>query len=234
MAVQIPTAIPIGMYRKGQVIIGVPSMLGPNINCIRGTGREANCKVQFNPGIWTQRGDYKLSPTALQIVATRAINVGEELLMDYGSKTFWDHLKIVCADCLKDEPTANNDMIGCEGVCGNRYFHMQCLAPALTVVPAGAWFCDQCMHDAMKLDEDEVDQVDEGVLRVRRLMMSRKVTVTMASHYLSDASRIKHSSRLKQWALGEDNECVDLLECIQMSHLHALDTNLRHRSQTRA
>ena len=35
MAVQIPTAIPIGMYRKGQVIIGQPSMLGPNINCIR-------------------------------------------------------------------------------------------------------------------------------------------------------------------------------------------------------
>ena len=45
MAVQIPTAIPIGMYRKGQVIIGQPSMLGPNINCIRGTERVHWCAI---------------------------------------------------------------------------------------------------------------------------------------------------------------------------------------------
>jgi len=58
----------------------------------------------------------------------------------------------------------------------------------------------------MQVDEDETNQVDEGILRVWRPMMSRNCKVTSASHCLSDASHIMHGERLKQWALGNDSE----------------------------
>ena len=89
MEIQIATAIPIELYHKGKVIIGQPSMLGANINDVRGTQYQPNCKTNFNPSIWPQRNQKQLPPKAVEIIATLTIHQGDELFMSYGARSFW-------------------------------------------------------------------------------------------------------------------------------------------------
>lgn len=54
----------------------------------------------------------------------------------------------VCAATDREE-----SMLLCDGC--NRGYHMDCLQPALTEIPASAWYCDYCFRSDASADEDE-------------------------------------------------------------------------------
>lgn len=54
----------------------------------------------------------------------------------------------VCAATDREE-----SMLLCDGC--NRGYHMDCLQPALTEIPASAWYCDYCFDSDASADDDE-------------------------------------------------------------------------------
>ena len=51
---------------------------------------------------------------------------------------------IVCAKCKSGEDTPDNKILLCDGEGCQRGYHMRCLQPGLSEVPAGDWYCCEC------------------------------------------------------------------------------------------
>jgi PHD-finger len=158
-----------------------------------------------------KRKKKKLVAEAIQIVATRRIKTGEELLMDYGKNNMED----ACAHCSIKDPSIGNDMVQCEGFC-KQYYHIKCLVPPLDYVPPGSFICHVCSRRAKK--NEGVDSEESE--RVMALLMNNVDPVP---------SQDTHSiQNLRQFEIGKSSKSgiIDLMERIRLCHLHSHDSKL--------
>lgn len=55
---------------------------------------------------------------------------------------YWQGLDVPCQVCQEKHSKRNNEMLLCDRC--DKGYHMRCLTPALTTVPAGKWYCPAC------------------------------------------------------------------------------------------
>ena len=85
------------------------------------------------------------------LVGARSYSTGVKVKRGRGATSSAQRFQdcaVACAACGSDEDAPGNDIVICDGGCGDA-FHQHCLIEPLWAIPDGKWLCPGCVEDSI-------------------------------------------------------------------------------------